>query len=197
MSHMSMPSSSPAHCPECGAELSGGQGMCWLCQRKRCAEDVNNPYASPQPTENIDWQFSIATLFLVTTLIAVCLGLFQLAPGLGILLGVFAAPALWRTAIDVAKHKQRGFPLGAVGKVASFLVSLVLVVTVTVAATTAAFTVCAVGVTGTAALGQEASGLLLFIAPAGLATGLMVFLWLFWLTGPVGLRWEELWRRRR
>ncbi len=114
------------------------------------------------------------------TLVAVCVGVFKLVPGLGILLGIFALPALVRTSIDVTKHKQRGSPLGMLGKVGSFVVSLVIAVTVTIAAFAAAFAVCAVGFS----TGGIAPELALIIANGGLLVGLAVMVGLFWLTRP-------------
>jgi hypothetical protein len=99
---------------------------------------AENPYASPQPVQNLDWQFSVASLFLLTTLVAVCLGVWLISPGLGALLTFFAVPALVRTAIDSAQHKRAGAPLRGATKLASFAVSLAAVLAATFAACIAA-----------------------------------------------------------
>ena len=183
MSHMSSAASARHQCPECGAEVAGGQARCWLCERKLHGPEPINPYAPPPSAAgNVPSQFSLASLLLIVTLVAVGVGLFRLAPGLGVLLAFFSLPALARTTIDVTKHKQRGAPLGVLGKVGSFVVSLVVVLTVTVAALAASFTVCAVGLQATERLPQ----VMLFIAFGGLGVGLLVMSWLFWLTRPRG-----------
>src|SRR5436309_11478722 len=100
MAAMSEPSSQAASCLECGAPLAAGQEVCWLCWQNVTDKEVN-PYSSPRPiaNEKIGLQFSLATLFLVTTLAAVCLGVFALSPGLGVLVSIVAAPALVRTMV--------------------------------------------------------------------------------------------------
>src|SRR5437870_10255314 len=105
-------------CPECGALRASAQARCWLCERKGSAGigAVVNPYASPRPIgENSPLQFSIASLLLVTTLVAVCLGVFLQSPGLGIFLSVMTLPAVIRTIIDVAQRKRGGAGLGVIG----------------------------------------------------------------------------------
>ena len=110
---MSLPVASRV-CAECGAAIDAGQSRCWLCKSERVGHAPVNPYASPLPTQdNLAWQFSLSSLFLITTLIAVCLGVTLLMPGLGVLLWIFAVPALVRTVIDIRKHKRRGAALGA------------------------------------------------------------------------------------
>jgi hypothetical protein len=74
-------------------------------------------------------QFSIATLLLVTMLVAVCLGLFRMHPGLG-------AAALLRTLALAEREKQHGNRLSAAEKVAVYFGSLAVtfLVYVTIAA---------------------------------------------------------------
>src|SRR5438552_2973771 len=144
---MTASASARRFCLECGAPLAAGQARCWLCARKMTGEESENPYASPRPIGNhASLQFSLASLFLVITLVAVCLGVSLLAPGLGVLLSVMALPALIRTVIDVAQHKRGGTALGVIGKAWSFVVSLIVVVAAALAAGVAFFTVCSMGI---------------------------------------------------
>ncbi|HUE74373.1 MAG TPA: hypothetical protein VMP01_26055 [Pirellulaceae bacterium] len=78
---------------------------------------MNHPLDQPQ-------QFSIATLLLVTTLIAVCLALFRIEPGLGALSLLFIVPAFLRTLSLAGREKTYGNRLSAREKVAVFLGSL-------------------------------------------------------------------------
>lgn len=93
-------------------------------------------------------QFSIATLLLVTTLIAVCLALFRIEPGLGALSLLFIVPAFLRTLSLAEREKQYGNRLSAGEKVAvyfgSLAVTLLVLVTMVaafLAANTAALTI--------------------------------------------------------
>jgi len=183
MSHMSLPSSSPTRCPECGAEVAAGQGKCWLCQRSAVVTANPNPYASPAPTENIDWQFSIESLFLVTTLIAVCLGLILWSPGLGILFSLLVAPALIRTVVDAAQHKRGGSRLNVVGKIGSFLLSICVIVAVGIASCVAGATVCTAGAAVVGAGGVNESATVLVLGIGACAT-LASFVGLLWTTRP-------------
>jgi hypothetical protein len=135
---------SAAHCPHCGAEVQALGGECWLCRLKEPPAKPN-PYASPRPIGDSSAQFSLASLFLVMTLVAVCLGVFMLAPGLGILLAVVATPALVRTTITTSYYKQAGAPLTTAWKIKAFLVSLFIMLAVGVATFVAFQVVCWTG----------------------------------------------------
>ena len=77
-------------------------------------------------------QFSLRTLLLLTTLVAVCLGLLRTMIALGILFAVAAAPALIRTVRAAARSKADGRPIGLAGLVGTFLSSLGLVASLTI-----------------------------------------------------------------
>jgi|SRR5581483_4057748 len=186
MSHMSSATSARGRCPECGAELAAGRARCWLCERKVSEAEIGNPYASPRPTDdNLAVQFSLASLFLITTLAAVCVGVFLFSPGLGILLGVFAIPALVRTFIDVTQYKRAGAPLGLAGKLASFALSLLVVAAVAIAGCVAFFTVCLIGATAGEVTGKFENLIGPVIGASSLA-GLGAAGVLFWVTRPRG-----------
>ena len=85
------------------------------------------PIAKPQ-------QFSLATLLLVTALIAVCLALFRSAPILGVIYLLLAVPAFVRTVLLAQREKRHGGRLTAAEKVAVFLGSIAVVVVVIIAA---------------------------------------------------------------
>jgi hypothetical protein len=97
-------SSAPASaCPQCGADVQPTAARCWLCGWS-IAGQRTGVVAMPRPAagrhEAAPWQFSIAGLLIVTTVVAVCLGAFRVAPGLGVLLVIFllvgVAPAVIR-----------------------------------------------------------------------------------------------------
>jgi hypothetical protein len=122
---------------------------------------------------------------LILTLVAVCLGVFLLAPGLGVLLAVFAAPALVRTVIDASQYKRAGSQLSAGGKISSFLLSILVVLAAVMAACVAGGIVCAAGVTAAEASG--AGGELMGpVVIAGALAALAVAGGLLWITRPRG-----------
>lgn len=126
---MPAPPLAPGHCQKCGAESQPNKIRCWLCgwspadeaeptapplakmplAAKPRAEPaaVAAPRAAPRP-----FQFTIAALITVTTVVAVCLGAFRAAPGFGILLVVVLAlvvlPAMIRTRVIQSRRQQAG-----------------------------------------------------------------------------------------
>jgi hypothetical protein len=136
-------------------------------------------------------QFSLESLMLVVTLVAVCLGMVMALPGLGILISIVAAPALVRTLIAGYQEKAAGGHMTLTEKVMAFVastgVTLAVLVTGFAAFGAACFGSCLV------ALGVQESGairnvngdtvimtLLGFSALVGLATAVA----LFWLLRP-------------
>ena len=136
-------------------------------------------------------QFSLESLMLVVTLVAVCLGMIMALPGLGVLISIVAAPALVRTLIAGYQEKAAGGHLTLAEKVMAFVastgVTLAVLVTGFAAFGAACFGSCFV------ALGVESSGvmkgnsgetlimtLLGFSALVGLATAVAMF----WLLRP-------------
>src|SRR5882762_9614937 len=95
-----IPLAKSANCPECGAALEPGAKKCWLCALKagatvQGARDATatpgerfsplNPYASPAPpSDHLNRTFSLSTMFLWTTLVAVVMGIATFAPGLAV-----------------------------------------------------------------------------------------------------------------
>src|SRR5262245_23246115 len=106
-------------CPECGASCELEAARCWLCHAELTPAGAEQPTPAPHGP-----QFSIATILLVTTLIAVCLGVFRLSPGFGIAMICFAAPALIRTFIVGVQQKRVGQRLSIGDKLTAFAASL-------------------------------------------------------------------------
>jgi hypothetical protein len=180
---MSSSTSASGRCPECGAELAAGQARCWLCQRHFHEPAGENPYASPRPiSEQSAAQFSLASLFLVVTLVAVWLGVFLLAPGLSILLAVFATPAAIRTMITSSYRRTAGAALTPLQKLGAFLISLLLMAVIGLATFVAFQVVCWSG--AFLAQGNETYPNLLAGVVCGLIGAAPVLIWLLWATRP-------------
>jgi multisubunit Na+/H+ antiporter MnhB subunit len=134
-------------CPHCGAEYQSRQGRCWLCGTSLAPDDSLsragsaatgspaevNPYSAPPSSGSGESTFALSTLFLIITLIAVCLGVIGLAPGLGLPLIVVVTLALVRTRA-VSKRQAGPAGLSSGDKVGAFLGSAGIVVLVLVAA---------------------------------------------------------------
>src|SRR5260221_14446194 len=120
------PSNALNDCPECGAPLVAGAEKCWLCalkQKRPVGSNVtattpaqkipimDNPYASPAPPVGMNFNrtFSLSTMFLWTTLVAVVLGAGTIDPGLAFCLAILSFPAALRTiGIVVRRKRQHG-----------------------------------------------------------------------------------------
>jgi hypothetical protein len=127
------------HCPDCGAPLKPEQTRCWLCQGKPAADAAGGI----RPVDSrAGYQYSLSSLLLVMTLIAVLSSLIGMNPGMGIMVAVLALPALAWTCQIVLRRRRRGQSLTAGGKVVAFLLSLAMIVIVIVAAGAAFFVTC-------------------------------------------------------
>jgi hypothetical protein len=76
------------------------------------------------PERRAAYQFSLATILLTIALVAVLLGVLQMAPGVGILLAIAVTPAFLRTCIMTARRKARGKPVSLGYKLGTFAVSV-------------------------------------------------------------------------
>jgi ribosomal protein L40E len=150
----------PSHCPECGASMPQLATKCWLCawkvgdpvglrQKKEARAAELNPYAPPAlpSKEDLKWTYSLSTLFLWITLISVVLGVWKIAPGLGIALAVFSFPAaLHTTALSAYSKSRSGEPMTVSEKIgmfaASFAIFILVAIVVIIAAIGALFVVC-------------------------------------------------------
>jgi hypothetical protein len=189
------------HCRDCGAAIQPQDSQCWLCHRLLAVEaelvEPGSPlapqYAPPKWVNPA--QFSLETLMLVITLIAVCLGMIMAAPGVGVLVAIVAAPALVRTLVAGYQDRQAGTPMTLGEKLLTFAASTGVTLAVLVTGGTAFAAACAGSIfvacglesagAGPSVLGPSGGELLLFVLLGGSALiGLGTAGWLFWLLRP-------------
>jgi len=187
-----------AACPECGASVKPQDATCWLCRRSLVAlaelvQPATSPFRpghAPRARAN-PAQFSLETLMLVITLIAVCLGMIMALPGLGILVAIVAAPALVRTLVAGYQDRVAGSPMTLGEKLLTFAASTGVTLAVLVTGGTAFGAACfgsclvVVGIQGGVLGGGPGTEALAYVllgisALVGLATAG----WLFWLLRP-------------
>lgn len=145
-----------------------------------------NPYQSPQAANASTASFSLASLFLATTLFAVCLGLTIAVPGLGALSFVIATPALARTWWIRNRRKRSGAAMSTGDKMSVFFASTGIVTLLTASSAAAFCCVCyPLGLVGfgTSYGGGNQFGMVLFFAawPLGfLVGGTVLFFMIRW-----------------
>lgn len=169
-------------CPICHAEIRPGADLCWLCR-------------APLPARGGDWslggigvksgaastaispfQFSLASLMLLITLVSVLLGLSVEVPELGIPLGLLSIVAYPRSLWASSVRRERGEELGVGKRIGQFVLSLFIVWAVCIASCIAFFVACA----ATCGIGQNNEGAALSVGcVVGLATlaALTYFSW--------------------
>jgi hypothetical protein len=114
-------------------------------------------------------------LMILIAIIAVCLGVYRLAPGLGILLTILMVPALARTIASVAQRQAVGRAMFWEEKAFAFIGSLVIVALIGLAASFAFVVTCsATFYGGGAGLENLQMSILIGVVGAGIA-----FLYLF------------------
>ncbi len=182
--------SHPPLCPSCGAGTQPDQTRCWLCYAPLDAPPpavpavVLDERVAGAPAS----QFSIETLLLVTTLIAVLAGLFHYSPGLAVALIIFAVPALVRTVFVGRREKRRGQRVTAGGKIGHFFLSLIIMYAVWVAASTAFFVAaagtCFAAIAASNASDEAATGIAIVGLIVSAVIGLFVAGLLLWATWP-------------
>ena len=134
--------------------------------------------------------FTLSSLFLVMTLIAVCLGVAVQLPGLGIPLAILCTPALIRTMLIRARRRAKGRSMTAGEKVLVFLGSLAVVTTIAVAAGGAFVAVCFSLGLGGFIVSDNAQGFWIALMIAGWVLGIGLGL----TVGFFLVRW--LWKRK-
>lgn len=154
-------------CTKCGASNLTAANTCWLCLQPLApapAMPESESASSERPREPAPgrWTFSLESVFLVITLIAVCLGALSQYPSLGIPMAIFALPALVRTTLVVQRRQgSRAVPAGT--KISLFLGSFVvtaiicIVVCVTAVATFCGVACSILAVSGEGSFRDEAS----------------------------------------
>jgi hypothetical protein len=141
-----MSASATKACPRCRAENRQGALHCWLCglELRAVSRRAAPGEAAPALIDDVQvvpeggGTFSLTTLFLLITLLAVCFGLFAIAPGLSILLAIAVGPAFLRTLL-VSYHRQKlGREVTPGRKVALFFMSVATIVMMAVVVIVAA-----------------------------------------------------------
>ncbi len=133
----------PLICPDCGAGVATKDSRCWICKRP-FASDVPGTaeLAGGASEQRATFQFGISSIMLIITLAAVILGVWQMAPGIGIALAVVAIPALIPTCIISMKKGARGRPLTPSEKFGVFAALAGVVMIVIIASGIAFFVTC-------------------------------------------------------
>jgi hypothetical protein len=136
---MSEPPLGPT-CWDCGAPNDPGSSECWLCQRRDW-----NRYPNLRRRRSTSERGPFSTIggqMIVIAGIAVSLALFVVAPAVGVVLLVFALPALFGTEFIAFRRRRRGEPMSLGQRVGWFLGLMVLFPILLIALGVAAFAVC-------------------------------------------------------
>ena len=134
-------------CPHCEAVVTPDANRCWLCGESLDGSSLATAARSPGASSHRGASFSLSTMLLITTLIAICCGLLVAAPGLGVIVCVLLAPVLVRTAKVVRRREEAGVRVSSSEKIGlaatSFVVAMVLATVVGFAAFCCFCAVCA------------------------------------------------------
>jgi hypothetical protein len=184
----------PTDCPECGAPLPAGQTSCWLCQRQQHPGEQQNPYAPPRPIpgEDVPGGVSPATVILLLTLGAVCLGVFWLMPGLGVLLVFVLTPTLIRTGRVAGLRRRAGVPLSPGETLGIFFRSWFLMGAIGVAGLVAFMAVCVAGALASESVGGGMESTLGIGLGGGLLAAIPFTIWLLRITRPTQIELRNL-----
>jgi hypothetical protein len=193
------------HCHVCKAELQIGQDRCWLCGAARGSGSDATPStqhaAASFSTNSPPVRFSLATLMMFMTLVAIVCGVYSIAPGIGIIMGLALLPVMTHAVISVRRAEAMGNRLGNEDRIMMFFGSLSLVVVAGVAASIAFGVTCfagfftgaiageALGASGYAGLGWGLAAGLGLGAIAGAYVGYRA---LIYLSGKSKWRLEEM-----
>ena len=140
---MSEHSPAKAGCPRCSYPISAMQRYCVKCgldQQSRQISD-DEPLEVTEIIEDASLPlpgsiagFSLSSMLMVVTLVAICLGLSVANPGLGIAAAVISLPPLLRTVLVARKQRQQGVHLSPAKKTrlfaSSWLVTTLMSMTV-------------------------------------------------------------------
>jgi hypothetical protein len=147
-------------CPACNAKLLPGEATCWLCDAAVTAGD-DAPASTPQSAAPLPpttlrpaTSFSLSTLLMFMTLVAVVCGVFSIAPGVGAVMAIVLLPVLAHTAISARREAAMGYNLGAGDRVMLFFSSLALIAATGIAASIAFGISCTAGFWASTAAGD-------------------------------------------
>lgn len=116
-------------CTDCGANNPDHLSECWLCKMPLVELAASStPFKPTAYQQHAGLQFSFASLMVTIALIAVLLGVFRLAPGLGVLLTIIVAPAWIRTCLTVAFRSSDRGEVSFGQKAGIFAVSLAMII---------------------------------------------------------------------
>lgn len=157
----------------CGAGNDFTADRCWLCGQSLLASTRVEPQSPSSHTT-----FRLNSLMLTITLIAVCLGVFQISLGIGFLLVTLVTPAFLRTVVAATRGRSAGQPLTTDDKLVMFAASFGLVVAISIASGVAFYATCwaglFVGMTASEAAGARGYDPLGYGLVAGLIVGIGV-----------------------
>ena len=131
-------------CWDCGAENDPGASECWLCERRdwrskpgsQRTETVARAHRQSRPLS------SISGLMILIALVAVMLGVWQVVPGLSVIL-FFALPAWGLTEVKAYRRRRGGGSMSGPEKLIWTVCLTILIPIVLMAALVAAlFVIC-------------------------------------------------------
>src|SRR4051794_11345500 len=95
-------------CPHCGASLEPADAICWLCLSPvaQLPAGRNAAQVAPRMPPLSTGNYSLASLMMFMTLVAVVLGVATQWPGLGIPLGIVSL-ILWSRTVGIVRDRAR------------------------------------------------------------------------------------------
>jgi hypothetical protein len=135
------------------------------------------------------FQFSISTMLLVISLVAVCLTATLATPLIGVPLCFLAVLAFVRTSVLVRLYREVDVPVRLGTQLGEFIVSCWVIVFALIAGALGTFVTLLLGGLVTQLLGAQSSSIAAIILPlatavAALAVGGTVFVWIMWKSWP-------------
>jgi hypothetical protein len=171
------------NCPACGAHVDPAWAKCWLCGERlgaggsAVAEPILSKPARSAPVSS----FSMASMMMLVTLVAVVLGVCSIAPGIGVPLGIVMLIVWLRTTAVVKVRQSRGKATTLSEKAQlfaqSFAVLIGLIILTQVALVAAAFGACFVICTTMNTGGPDSIEWLVLIGASLAALAFTIWLW--------------------
>ena len=152
-------------CPRCSALCWAGEARCPACGH------VPAPAAAISAAPG--FRFGLGSIMMGIALVAVILGAFRLAPGVGILLLALGTPALIRTSLIAGRRRERGRPLSTEELLGVAIISAGVVILIGFAMVVSFSATCTAGLFAFEAVGGIYLGFMISIL-VGLAAGTFV-----------------------